>query len=239
MGSEHREMQRLWVITECYYPEVISIDHYLAKIAHGLTDTFDVKVICGQPRFESRGAPHPICEARNGVEIVRVWCTRFDNDDVVKRIVNRFTRGVSILWKSLREFRKGDRVLVVTAPLYLPFATAVASLVKGGAYTLLIPDPYPNEFLNVGKLKQNSIIVSTVHFANAWLFKHAARIIVVDPEMAGLVSFRTGGLGIPIKIIPNWADSDELQGISEPGPNDAETRYTMEVALERYREALQ
>jgi hypothetical protein len=238
MLSKHREKQRLWVITECHYPEVTSSGHYLTKIAEGLTDTFDVKVICGQPSFLSRGTDSLIHGSPNGVEIFRVRGTNFDTGFAVKRTVNTITRGVSMFWGSLRSFRKGDRVLVVTSPVHLPFTTAIASLVKGGSYTLLIKELYPDRLVSLGKLKQNSIVVKAIHFANAWLFKHAARIIVVDPEIAKLISAYTGGLGVPIKIIPDWADSNELLGISEPARKPAEFRYTLDVALERYRNAL-
>lgn len=210
MSSEHNEKQRLWVVTECYYPEVVSTGQYLTQTAEGLADEFDVRVICGQPNYLSRGTRAPKVETRNSVEISRVWSTLLDKNVVLNRIVNMLTLGSSMFWSCVRKFRVGDKVLVVTAPPNLPFTTAVASLLKGASYTLLIHDYYPDQLVALGKLKSSSFAVKAMHFANAWLFKHAARIIVVGRDMAELVSARTDGLGVPIKTIPNWADVDEI-----------------------------
>ena len=53
------------------------------------------------------------------------------------------TIGVSIFIKSLRLFQKGDQVLVVTAPPSLPVTTALATLLRGANFTLLVQDSYP------------------------------------------------------------------------------------------------
>ena len=210
MSRVHSEKQRLWVVTECYFPEVVSTGQYLTQTAEGLTDGYDVKVICGQPNYLSRGSRAPKHETRNDVEIFRVWSTLFDKNVVVNRIVNMFTLGLSMFWKSFRSFRRGDKILVVTAPPNLPFTTAIAGLFKGASYSLLIHDYYPDQLVALGKLKPNSFPVRAMHFANSWLFKHSARIIVVGRDMAELVSDRLNGLGVPVRMIPNWADIDEI-----------------------------
>src|SRR4051812_1720521 len=46
LGAKNR---RLWVVTELYYPEETSTGYYLTRIAEGLAEDRDVKVLCGQP----------------------------------------------------------------------------------------------------------------------------------------------------------------------------------------------
>lgn len=197
-------------MTECYYPEVVSTGQYLTQTAEGLADRFDVKVICGQPNYLSRGTMAPRYGTRNGVEIFRVWSTLLNKNVVLYRLVNMMTLGASMFWSTLRKLRRGDRVLVVTAPPNLPFTTAMAGLIKGASYTLLIHDFYPDQLVALGKLKPNSLPVRAMHLANSWLFKHAARIIVVGRDMAELVAARTDGLDVPISTIPNWADTADV-----------------------------
>ena len=198
-------------MTECYYPEVVSTGQYLTQLAEGLTDSFDVKVICGQPNYLSRGTRAAGHESRNGVEIYRVWSTLLDKNVIINRLINMITLGVSMFYRSLRAFRRGDRILVVTAPPNLPFTTAVASLFNGAAYTLLLHDYYPDQLVALGTVRPNSLFVRAMHFANSWLFKHAARIVVVGRDMAELVASRTQGLEVRIATIPNWADIDEIR----------------------------
>ena len=211
MADGVKDRPRLWVVTECYYPEVVSTGQYLTEIAEGLAGDFDVKVICGQPNYLSRGTKAKKHEIRNGVEIFRAWSTLFDKNVVINRVVNMLTLGVSMFFVSLRKFRKGDKVLVVTAPPNLPFSTAVASLSRGGSYTLLIHDLYPDQLVALDKLREGSIFRKLLDFGNRWLFKFANKIIVVGRDMSELVQRKTDGLDIPIKVIPNWADIDVVR----------------------------
>lgn len=228
------ERQRLWVVTECYSPDLVPTGQCLTHAAEGLADELDVNVICGRPDLISRGIRVANRETWRNVKIFRVWSTRLNKNLMINRIANTVTLGVSVFLRSLRSFRKGDRILAATAPVHLPFTAAVASLIKGGSYALLIQHYYPDHFVAIGKLKQNSILVKAIHFANAWLFKHAARIIVVGRDMTEIVSARTDGLGIPIKTIPNLADTDEILNQRTA----VQTKVTFDIALEQFRKAL-
>src|SRR5688572_19807882 len=69
---------RLWVVSELYYPEETSTGYYLTRIAEGLVDDFDVRVLCGQPTYSARGTIAPSHEVHKGVEIFRVTGTTLD-----------------------------------------------------------------------------------------------------------------------------------------------------------------
>ena len=202
---------RLWVVTEVYFPEQISTGYYLTSIAEGLAPYLDVKVLCGQPNYGSRGLTAPKNEHRNNVEIFRASSTRLDKNVIPFRVVNMLTLGLSMFFKSLRLFKAGNRVLVVTAPPSLPFTTALAALIKGSSYTLLLHDSYPEILVAVGKAREGSIFVGMVNFFNRWLYKHAAKIIVVGRDMHALLTAKTAGLDIPIVTIPNWADLEVIE----------------------------
>src|SRR5690606_13531445 len=108
--------ETLWVVSELYYPEETSTGYYMTKIAEGLAEERSVKAICSQPTYSKRGSKAPRQEMHNGVEIFRVWSTTFDKNVIPLRVVNMLTFGLSVLFTSLRRFRAGDRVLVVTTP---------------------------------------------------------------------------------------------------------------------------
>jgi hypothetical protein len=205
MSNEPTKKPRLWVVTKYYNPEAVSAGQYFAKTADGRSDPLDLKVICGQPNHLSRSNQAPSREMRNGVEVFRVWSTLLNEKVVLGRAVNALTLGTAVFWKSLWTVRQGDKVLVATAPPNLPFTTALASLIKGASYTLLIHDFYPDQLVALGKLKPNSFPVRAMHFANAWLFKHSARIIVTVRDTAELVAARTESLDVQVSVIPIWA----------------------------------
>ncbi len=208
------DRKRLWVISELYYPEETSTGYYLTRIAEGLTSKFDVRAISGQPNYSARGTKAPKREVRNSVEIYRVAGTTLDKNVVVFRLINMATLSLSVFFLALRRFRAGDRVLVVTNPPAMPFIAATVSLFRGASYTLLIHDNYPEILIAAGKLSENSHVARFMAFFNRWLYKYAAKIIVVGRDMYELVQRKTQGLDVPIEVIPNWA---ELETVS-PAP---------------------
>jgi glycosyltransferase involved in cell wall biosynthesis len=206
----------LWVLTEVYYPEEISTGYYLTAIAEGLTETNRVKVLTGQPKHMARGLKAAKRELRNGVEIIRCWGTTFDKNVFVFRLINMLTIGISIFLRSLIHFRRSDKVLVVTAPPSLPVTTALASLVKGASFTLLVQDSYPEILIAVGRLKRDSAFAGFIDFVNRWVYKYASKIIVMGRDMKELFERKTAGLDVPVVAIPNWADLESI----EPTPRE-------------------
>jgi glycosyltransferase involved in cell wall biosynthesis len=209
--TKARIKDRLWVVSEVYYPEVTSTGFYLTAIGEGLAEEFDVKVLCGQPNYFVRGTTAPKREIHNKAEIFRAAGTRLNKNVIAFRIINMLSLGLSMLYHQLRRFRRGDRVLVVTNPPNLPFVTALGSLIRGASYTLLIHDSYPETLIAVNKLKAKSLAVKAIDFLNRWLYKNARRIIVVGRDMQELVRNKAQGLDPRISVIPNWAELDDVQ----------------------------
>lgn len=216
-GDSAPSHNALWVLTEVYYPEDISTGYYLTTIAEGLARDRMVKVITGQPKHMSRGVKAPAHEVRNRVEIFRASGTTFDKNVFALRLINMLTIGLSVFVKSLRHFRRGDHVLVVTAPPSLPVTTTLACLLKGASFTLLVQDSYPEILVAVGSAKPDSLFVKIVHFFNQWVYKHTSGIIVMGRDMSELFMRKTVGLDVPVITIPNWADLNTVI----PGPRNS------------------
>lgn len=219
--------EKLWVVTELYYPEETSTGYYLTRIAEELADCFDVKVLCGQPNYSGRGIRAPKREIHKNVEIFRGFGTTLDKNVILYRLINMLTLSFSIFLKSLLNFQKKDKVLVVTTPPTLPFIAAIAALTRGASYTLLIHDNYPEILIAVGKTTENSLLVKTVNYFNRRLYRNASKIIVVGRDMRELVARKTEGLDIPLAYIPNWAELEQIH----PQPRK-ENKLLAELGLE-------
>ncbi|MFT3745245.1 MAG: glycosyltransferase family 4 protein [Pyrinomonadaceae bacterium] len=200
----------LWILTEVYYPEEISTGYYLTEIAEGIAIRRTVKVITGQPKHMSRGQRADKHEWRRDVEIFRASGTTLDKNVFLFRLFNMLTIGISIFLKSLKLFKKGDHVMVVTAPPSLPVTTALACLIRGASLTLCIQDSYPEILIAVGASKPGSLFVKFANFVNRWVYKHVTNIIVMGRDMNELFVRKTAGLDIPIVTIPNWADLETI-----------------------------
>lgn len=200
----------LWVLTEVYYPEEISTGYYLTSIAEGIAADRAVKVITGQPKHMSRGQRAAKREIRNNVEIFRSWGTTLDKNVMPFRLINMFTIGLSIFFRSLRQIKRGDHILVVTAPPSLPVTTTLAALLRGASFTLLVQDSYPEILIAVGATRQDSTFVRLVNIINRWVYKYASKIVVMGRDMNELFVGKTVGLDVPVVTIPNWADLESI-----------------------------
>jgi glycosyltransferase involved in cell wall biosynthesis len=228
-NSRCKIQKRLWVITELYYPENNQTGYYLTKIAEGLTDKFEVKVICGQPSYAARGTLAAKNEIYKKVEIFRVWGTTWDKDVLAFRLINMLTLGASIFFKSLLKFKKNEDILVVSAPPSLPFLTALAAKIRQARYTLVLQDKYPETLIAVGKAREKAFFVKILNKFNRWLYRSAKKIIVVGRDMQELVDTQVNKHSVektPIDVIQNWASLEEV----EPAPR-AENRILQEHNL--------
>ena len=204
-------MKRLWVVSELYYPEETSTGYYLTKIAEGLAGSFEVGVLCGQPNYFKRGVRAPAREIHKGVDIRRCAGTTLDKNVIAFRLVNMLTLGLSVFFKALFNFKKNDIVLVVTTPPSMPLIVALASRLKGAKYVPLIHDNYPELAIAAKKLKADSSVSRLTRSFNRWLYSHACKIIVVGRDMKELVSKKLGNKQTPIAVIPNWAETEDLE----------------------------
>ena len=209
--ADAEKTKRLWILTELYYPEETSTGYYLTRIAESLTGLFEVKVVCGQPNYAAKGTKAARREVRRNVEIFRVFGTTFDKNKIIFRIVNILTLSFSMFVGLLAKVGRGDRILVVTTPPSLPLIATVTALLRGAGYVLLIHDNYPELLIAAGKTSENSLFVKFADFVNRWIYKYAAKIIVVGRDMNLLVAGKTEGLDVPVVTIPNWAELENVR----------------------------
>ncbi len=212
------KLRRLWVVTELYYPENNQTGYYLTGIGEGLTEIFDVKVICGQPNYAARGTRAPKSEVHKAVEIFRVWGTTLDKDVLIYRLINMLTLGISMFCKTLIKVKKTDEILVVSAPPTLPFITAIAAKICKSEFTLVIQDKYPETLTAVGKSRPDSLFVKFLNESNRWLYREAKKIIVVGRDMRELVKTQLSPTSdkdkTPIEVIQNWASLEEIEPLA-------------------------
>jgi len=204
----------LWVVTELYYPEDNQTGYYLTRIAEGLAEDFDVKVICGQPNYAARGTRAAKRETRRDVEIFRVWGTTLDKDVLAFRLLNMLTLGISMFLKSLLKVAPGEDVLVVSAPPSLPFGTALAAKLRRAGYVLIIQDKYPEILTAVGKSKPDSFFIKLLNRLNRRLYHGAKKIVVVGRDMKTLVGSQMNDKQsekAKIAVIQNWASLEEVE----------------------------
>lgn len=203
--------KRLWVVSELYYPEMTSTGYILTRLAEGLAaHGHEVRVLCCQPTYSVRGMRAPAREISKGVTIRRCPGTTLDKDILFFRLVNLLTITVSLFFTALWQFRRGDRILVVTNPPSLPFFIALACALRRAHCILLIHDVYPELLVAVGKFRASHPLVRGLGRLSRFLYRKVEHIVVLGRDMQARI-METAGIGRErITIIPNWADVDQV-----------------------------
>ena len=217
---------RIWVVSELYYPEQSATGYFLTNIAEGLALHHPVNVICGQPTYSARGTRAPFRQEYHGVDIFRGWSTTFDKDILFGRVMNLVTLTVSVFLIALRHFRAGDRVLVVTNPPSLPFLVSLACALRRAHCILLIHDVYPDVLVATSMWRRNSPPIRFLDWLNVRLYQSMEWIIVLGRDMRRLVLKKLAHNHNRISIIPNWGDVDKVVPLQKK-----DTRLIRELGL--------
>ncbi len=210
--------EKLYIVSELYYPEDTSTGYFLTKIAEGLAIDRDVAVLCSQPTYSQRGMNAPRFEMRNGVSILRSWGTRLNKDILPLRILNFLTISFSLLCAGLWNVRSGEKVLVVTNPPILPFLIMLVCRLKRAELVLLVHDVYPEVLAAAGMIQSNSVSFRLVQRCVRWLYRGVALVVVLGRDMANLAATKCDPR--KVRVIPNWADLEEVSpesiGVENP-----------------------
>ena len=201
----------VWMISEVFWPEEEGTGHYMTGVAEKLAEDFEVHALCGQPSYSRRGDLGAAREDHAGVHIERCRGTLFNKNVLLFRVINAITLSLSIGIRALRRLRRGDIALVVTNPPLLPFFIAAACRLRGARLLLRLDDVYPDAAVGAGLVRPGGLTVRLANWATRYLYESADLLIVLGRCMRQLVSNKADGNGSKIRIIPIWAEVDDIK----------------------------
>lgn len=220
---------RLTVLSEYFHPESSATSQLLTKLATSLTDRFDVMSITALPNYhpDDRELEVPRYGEYEGVEIVRVRSTRFDKDELPKRLVNWFTYTLATMSRLLRT--PTDVVLVVSNPPTLPAAAWIRKKLRSTPYVYLIHDLYPGIATELGLIDEGSIIERVWRRGNAQFLRDADRIVVLGESMRDELLSRYRAVDpSQVVVIHNWEDESVIEPIPKSENSFAREYGTVE-----------
>ena len=201
-------MKKILILSEVYYPDEIGTAYYLTKLAEYFAQFYEVRVLCGKPKYNARGLIVPQNEVLNRVKIERCQDSTLNKNIFIFRFFNVFITSFLILIKAIKIICKGDVVFVVTSPPVLPFVIKFACAVRDAKCILRVDDVYPEVFFATGIIKENGFLGKSLTLLNKILYRKVDKIIVIGRDMERLARKKLGESENRIEIITNWADSD-------------------------------
>jgi colanic acid biosynthesis glycosyl transferase WcaI len=198
---------RLWIISEFYYPDENATGHLLTQIAEGMAKTEEVHVLCGKGVCQKIVQGKSV-SVRNHVFIERVNSSAFNKDVLFLRVINIISLSVRILLRLFQNLHRDDKVIVVTNPPALPFMSAIACWLKRAEYSVLMFDLYPDVLVVTKILSKENPFTIILRWMTNILFRYSQHVIALGRDMSHLLSRKYRGARGRIIVIPNWGDID-------------------------------
>jgi len=214
MDSERRSITFL---SKNFYPEQGGTAQLLTDLTTALADRGAVSVLSGYPNYHEidRNASVTTEETYEGVDIRRIFSTRFDKDVLPLRIINWLSFTLLVLLRLLVTRAKPKVLFVVSSPPILPVVTWIVKRVRGVPYVYVIHDMYPDMAVALDYISEGGIVHRLWEGMNRAIYRDADRIVVLGDSMKQrLVEKAEGDRGFDpdkIVVIQNWEDAEAVQ----------------------------
>ena len=213
----------LLMYTNYFYPEVATTGQILTELAEGLSETFDVTVVCEVPSYampleDKYKTQKYYFEEYKGLKVVRVRVPEVNKQSKksrIKYILSYFFNCIG----ATRKLGKFDLVFTVTQPPVLGgILGVIGKRITGGKLMYQIMDFNPEQTIAV-KYAGNKLVLN----AMMWWDKRSCRksdvVVTLGRDMQETLLKRFEGKKVPNNVvINNWIDEKAIH----PLPMDDE-----------------
>jgi glycosyltransferase involved in cell wall biosynthesis len=193
-------------INRFFYPDHSATSQFLSDLAFGLHQhRGNVYVIAGRQRYDDPSEIWPECENVHGVNVYRVWASRFGRQHLVGRALDYLTFYASCAWRLWRLTSRYDIVIAKTDPPLISVVAAGVGRLRKAILVNWIQDLFPEVASALGVPGMNGWAANMLRRLRNTSLRFARMNVVVGEGMAA----RLVGEGIPensIRVIDNWAD---------------------------------
>ncbi|MGY4503375.1 colanic acid biosynthesis glycosyl transferase WcaI [Bradyrhizobium sp. GM24.11] len=191
---------KIVVASQHYPPDPSTTAAIMAEIACRLAEEHEVVVLSGWP-----GALPASQIGSKKPRVVAVKNQVAEKAALVRRGISELLFVLRIFVALLRQLRRGDVVLTVTAPFMLPYAVAAAAWLKGARSALIMHDLFPDVLVMAGLLKPRSIVAGMMRAANGLMFRALNAVVTIGRDAERPLLSYSCMTRNKIRFIPNWA----------------------------------
>lgn len=172
-----------------------------------------VRVIASRQAYVDAMARLPTHESVRGVEVYRVWSTRFGRAGLAGRTIDYLTFSLCAGWRLRRLARNGELVVAMTDP---PLASVLAQWALAGRPTRQVnwlQDLFPEVAEALAVRTLSGWLGRRVRQARNRSLRGAAVNVAIGERMAGWVR----AAGVPaerVRVIHNWADGEAIRPLA-------------------------
>jgi glycosyltransferase involved in cell wall biosynthesis len=202
---------KTWIVTEYYYPTIISTGYYITEIAEYLAiKNNNIHVICTNSNYNNTiNQATEKEDVVNNVHIHRVFIGNISKNVFILRAIKLFWSSLKLFLKLICKVRSGDKVLVVTNPAFLFLLLPIIKKIRKIQYNILIHDIFPENLVAIGKIRKTSILYKTLKILFDHAYSQAETCIAIGRDMIEVIKSKLRNRS-KIILITNWADVEEV-----------------------------
>lgn len=168
-----------------------------------------VSVITSRQRYDDPTSALPAYEISSGVDVHRIWTTRFGRQNLFGRAIDYLTFYASAAWRLWRTARAGDIVITKTDPPILSILTSPIAYIRGAIHVNWLQDLFPEvvEALTADPRSRLNGGYRLLRVIRNWSLRRSRMNVAIGSRMADhLIS--SGVHHERVTIIGNWADGE-------------------------------
>jgi glycosyltransferase involved in cell wall biosynthesis len=199
----------LTICTEFYPPDYAASGQLIEELALHLEEFgMPIHIFTGQPGYAFQSSSAPSIEYSGKLRIQRsnsahLWRARIRGKGL-NGLLFFLRAGLHLL----NPKRRGDIVLLTTAPPFLPILGYLANLLLGLPYICLVYDLYPEIAIELKVISAKHWLARLWNVLNQKVWKRADHIIVLSSTMKEKMHASCPEIDDKISVIHNWADPD-------------------------------
>jgi colanic acid biosynthesis glycosyl transferase WcaI len=187
--------RRVLFVNRYFHPDHSATSQMLSDLAFHLAERGrNVVVVTSRQRYDDARASLPPREMIRGVDVRRVWSTRFGRGFLPGRAVDYATFYISAFFALLRNASRDSTVVALTDPPLISVVAALAAMLRGAALINWTQDLFPEvaEALGMRALR-------VLRGVRNWSLRRARTNVALGDSMAARLPNAV--------VIHNWADA--------------------------------
>lgn len=206
--------KRILIYANYFFPDKSAMSRLMTDIAVGLSDEFEVTVICSVPSYagtveDEYTKRRFYYDKDSNMNIIRVRVSENDKSSKMKRIRHILDYFFNAIIATFR-VGKSDLVYATTAPPILGgLLGMIGKIITRSKYVYVIQDFNPEQIKAVSYSK-NKIVLFVMQFLDNLSCKSANCVVVIGRDMQETLDIRFKRNKVQGEYIHNWVDEDEM-----------------------------
>jgi colanic acid biosynthesis glycosyl transferase WcaI len=219
--------RRIFFVNRYFYPDESATSQLLSDLAFGLADQYEVHVVCSRQLYAEPEAALRARETARGVQIHRLWTTRFGRRRLIGRAFDYLSFYLICALALTRYVRHGDIVVAETDPPLISVVAAIVARLRRAALVNWLQDVFPEVASVLGANPMPAAADALLRYVRNISLRTARMNVVLGVRMQEHLLTQN----VPadkIEIIENWAPIE----LTEP-KDPAESRLRVRQALQQ------